>query len=150
MADTCPFWGHWYPCFGFLVTSPLGLKARVSCLIRIAEANVMYIPRDPPLVLHLLTSCWLLWRTAGPVPTYCCTSEVAGIRTRALRISRRSTDWAKAGPTRGDLNLTKKVPKSSKCMFFLLRTIKNTNPRLFNSAYIQHIAICQIRQIWQT
>ena len=24
------FWGHWYPCFGFLVTSPLGLKARVG------------------------------------------------------------------------------------------------------------------------
>ena len=50
------FWGHWYPCFGFLVTSPLGFKARVGYLIRIAEANVMYIPQDPPLVLHLLTS----------------------------------------------------------------------------------------------
>ena len=24
---------------------------------------------------------------AGPVPTYCCRGEVAGIRTRALRIS---------------------------------------------------------------
>ena len=23
------FWGHWYPCFGLLVTSPLGFKARV-------------------------------------------------------------------------------------------------------------------------
>ena len=22
--------GHWYPCFGFLVTSPLGFKARVA------------------------------------------------------------------------------------------------------------------------
>ena len=50
------FWGPWYPCFGFLVTSPLGFKARVGCLIRIAEANVMYVPRDPPLVLHLSTS----------------------------------------------------------------------------------------------
>ena len=50
------FGGHWYPFFGFLVTCPLGFKARVGCLIRIAEANVMYIPRDPPLVLHLLTS----------------------------------------------------------------------------------------------
>ena len=48
------FWGHWYPCFGFLVTSPLGFKARVgSALIRIAEANVMYISWDPPLVLHI-------------------------------------------------------------------------------------------------
>ena len=24
------FWGHWYPCYGFLVTSPLGFKARVG------------------------------------------------------------------------------------------------------------------------
>ena len=28
----------------FLVTSPLGFKARAGCLIRIAEANVMYVP----------------------------------------------------------------------------------------------------------
>ena len=27
---TCPFWGHWYPCFGFLVMFPLGFKARVD------------------------------------------------------------------------------------------------------------------------
>ena len=49
------FWGHWYPCFGFLVTSPLSFKARVgSALFAIfAEANVMYIPQDSPLVLHL-------------------------------------------------------------------------------------------------
>ena len=52
------FWGHWYPCFGFLVMSPLGFKARVgSALFAIfAEANVMYIPQDSPLVLHLPTS----------------------------------------------------------------------------------------------
>ena len=59
LADTCPFLGgHWYPCFGFLVMSPLGFKARVgSALFTIfAEANVMYIPQDSPLVLHLLTS----------------------------------------------------------------------------------------------
>ena len=59
------FWGHWYPCFGFLVTSPLGFKARVGCLIRIAEANVMYVPWDQPLVLHIadlltvsIAGCW--------------------------------------------------------------------------------------------
>ena len=27
-------WGHWYPCFGLLVTSPLGFKSRVGSLIR--------------------------------------------------------------------------------------------------------------------
>ena len=30
LADACPFWGHCYLCFGFLVTSPLGFKARVG------------------------------------------------------------------------------------------------------------------------
>ena len=56
------FWGHWYPCFGFLVMSHLGFKARVgSALFAIfAEANVMYIPQDSPLVLHLPT----FWRPA--------------------------------------------------------------------------------------
>ena len=45
LADkfTRPILGHWYPCFGFLVTSPLGFKARVFCLLQIAEANAMYI-----------------------------------------------------------------------------------------------------------
>ena len=32
------------PCFGFLVMSSLGFKARVGCLIRIAEVSVMYVP----------------------------------------------------------------------------------------------------------
>ena len=44
-ADT----NHWYPFFGFLVMSPLCF----ICLISIVEANVMYIPWDPPLVLHV-------------------------------------------------------------------------------------------------
>ena len=45
LADThVLFGGHWYPCFGFLVTSPLGFKARVgSALFAFAEENVMYI-----------------------------------------------------------------------------------------------------------
>ena len=56
LADThVHFWGHWYPCFGFLVTSPLGFKAKVGT-IYIVEVNVMYVPQDPPLVLHLPTS----------------------------------------------------------------------------------------------
>ena len=46
LADTCPFWGHSYPCFGFLVRSPLGFKARVGSALFdfFAQANVMYIP----------------------------------------------------------------------------------------------------------
>ena len=43
--------------FGFLVTSPMGFKARLgSALFAFAEANVIYIPQDSPLVLHLPTS----------------------------------------------------------------------------------------------
>ena len=47
---------------GFLVTSTLGFKARVgSALFAIfVEANIMYIPQDSLLVLHLPTS----WRPA--------------------------------------------------------------------------------------
>ena len=36
------------------------------CLIRIVEANVMYIPRDPPLVLHVPTSWWLARHQSCP------------------------------------------------------------------------------------
>ena len=56
------FGGPLVPLFGFLVTSALGFKARVgSALFAIfAEVNVMYIPQDSPLVLHLPTS----WRQA--------------------------------------------------------------------------------------
>ena len=52
------FRDHWDPCFGFLVMSPLGFKARVgSALFTIfAEVNETYIPQDSPLVLHLPTS----------------------------------------------------------------------------------------------
>ena len=40
---TCAILGHWYPCFWFLVMSPLGFKARMGCLICIA---VVYISWD--------------------------------------------------------------------------------------------------------
>ena len=32
-------WGHWYPCFGLLLTSALGLKARVDCLLFFSPAG---------------------------------------------------------------------------------------------------------------
>ena len=56
------FWGHWYPCFRFLVMFPLGFKARVgSTLCAFAQANVVYIPWDLPLVLHLPPSWQPAW-----------------------------------------------------------------------------------------
>ena len=33
LVDKCFLWGHWYPCFGLLVMSPLGFKVRVGSLI---------------------------------------------------------------------------------------------------------------------
>ena len=44
------FWGHWYPCFGLLVTSPVGLKARVGSLIWTLRRHMWYTF----LEIHLL------------------------------------------------------------------------------------------------
>ena len=48
-------WGHWYPCFGLLVTSVLGFKARVDFLL---VCSLTYMSLGSPLVRPLLTS----WR----------------------------------------------------------------------------------------
>ena len=49
-------WGHWYPCFGLLVTSPLGFKARVDPLLVCFLACVQWIPE-----IHLwCDTCWPL------------------------------------------------------------------------------------------
>ena len=84
------FWGHWYPCFGFLVTSPLGFKARVgSALFAIfAEANVMYIPQDSPLVLPLAD---LLAAGAQPVTSPTCMCR-GGTWLRFERATARTED----------------------------------------------------------
>ena len=56
------FWGPLIPCFGFMVMFPLGFKARVgSTLFIFMEANVMYIPRDLLLMLHLTTYWQPIW-----------------------------------------------------------------------------------------
>ena len=85
------FWGggggHWYPCFGFLVTSRLGFKSRVgSALFTFCggDCNV-HSPRSTSGATYAdLLAAGI---ATSPVPTYCCRGEVAGIRTRALRIS---------------------------------------------------------------
>ena len=48
-------WGHCYPCFGLLVTSPLGLKARVGSLICLI--NMWY---TFPEIHHWNNTCWLI------------------------------------------------------------------------------------------
>ena len=58
-------WGHWYPCFGLLVTSALGFKARVGSALFKLSGGVrvtLHIPWDSPLVRHLPTSWWPAWQ----------------------------------------------------------------------------------------
>ena len=63
-------WGHWYPCFGLLVMSPLGFKARVSRHIHPWQRCMCYtFPK-----IHLWCDiCWPLgdqhgsWAVLPPV-----------------------------------------------------------------------------------
>ena len=51
-------WGHWYPCFGLLVTSAMGFKARMDPL----HAFVLVWSSDSPLVQNVLTVNRSAWR----------------------------------------------------------------------------------------
>ena len=75
------------------MTSPLGFKARVgSALFAIfAEANVMYIPQDSPLVLHLPTS-WQLARSRSLPHMHVQRWDLAQTRT-CNRKNRRQTRY---------------------------------------------------------
>ena len=71
------YWGHWYPCFGFLVTSPLGFKARVgSALFALQRQMYCTFPE-----IHL-------W--------YCCisTSLCRSGRVRCLSFSSTQCSWS--------------------------------------------------------
>ena len=55
-------WGHWYPCFGLLVTSPLGFKARVGSLIRTWWRHTCYMFPE----IHIYSdTCWPLGSQHG-------------------------------------------------------------------------------------
>ena len=88
-------------CFGFLVTSPLGFKARVgSALFAIfAEANVMYIPQDSPLVLHLPTS-WQPARSRSLPHMHVQRWDLARFRTCNRTNRRRTRYHCASDPTR--------------------------------------------------
>ena len=55
-------WGYWYPCFGLLVMSPLGFKARVGSLIRAWQRHTPYT--FPEMYLWCDT-CWPLGSQYG-------------------------------------------------------------------------------------
>ena len=82
-ADTCPFWGPLVPLFW--------ISGDVSCRFQ-SQIGLPYSHCGGKHNVHSprSTSGATLagsWCAASPVPTYCCRGEVAGIRTRALRIS---------------------------------------------------------------
>ena len=91
-GHTCAFWGPLVPLFWIYGDVFSGFQSQSGfCLIRIAEANVMYIPWDPPLVLHgdLLVASVHPVLSPHTVPSR---GEVAWIRTRALRICVSQTE----------------------------------------------------------
>ena len=51
-------WGHWYTCFGLLVTSALGFNTRMEPLTCMLHRLCTMDTTDSPLVWHLLTSWW--------------------------------------------------------------------------------------------
>ena len=55
LSDICPILGPLVPLFWISGDVSSGFQSQSGfCLIRrIAKANVMYIPGDPPLVLHV-------------------------------------------------------------------------------------------------
>ena len=65
------FWGHWYPCFGFLVTSPLGFKARVGSAL-----FAIFAEADSPRFTSHATLADLLVAGAQPVTSPHACAEV--------------------------------------------------------------------------
>ena len=66
IIQNCPTFGPLVPLFWISGDISSGFQSQSGfCLIPIAEANVMYIPWDPPLVLHLPTS----WQPASQAVT---------------------------------------------------------------------------------
>ena len=84
--------GHWYPCFGLLVASPLGFKVRVTSLIHAWQRHMCYIFPEIHLLLAIMA--------AKPSHPHTCKALV-GLKTgsyhaaaHSMRSGRRSTDWA--------------------------------------------------------
>ena len=101
LADThVLFWGHWYPCFGFLVTSPLGFKARVGSALFafcVGECNVHSLRSTSGAILANLV--------AASTQLVLSPHIVADVRLLGFELVlteylwvRRSTNWAKPGP----------------------------------------------------
>ena len=51
-------WGHWHPCFGFLVMSPQGFKARVGSALFTLSRGVHYTFPEIHLWWYALQTSW--------------------------------------------------------------------------------------------
>ena len=66
-------WGHWYPCFGLLVTSPMGFKARVGSALFALGGGVRNIHS--------------LWFTSGATPLPVYNASIAASHLPHMRVS---------------------------------------------------------------
>ena len=101
------------------MTSPVGFKARGALFAIFAEANVMYIPQDSPLVLHLLTS----WRPAHSQSLphmHVQRWDLAQIRTCNRTNTRRTRYHCASDPTCYDLFLQERGSEALP-LFFIIR-----------------------------
>ena len=94
LTDTCPFCflGPLVPLFWISGDVSSGFQSQSGfCLICFfAEANVMCIPWDPPLVLHVLTS-W--WPAAQPVTSPHASAEVGlGLGLNGQSLGQKKND----------------------------------------------------------
>ena len=77
-------WDHWYPCFGLMVTSPLGFKARVGSLIGAWRRRTCYTFPDTFKVVVISRGC--LWSFARIMWTwdFCFNWTVKGVKACQL------------------------------------------------------------------
>ena len=95
-------WGRGYPCFGLLVMSPLGFKARVSSPINSLGSGIMSYMFQSHLWCN---TCWSLGRQHGgqpvllhiPTSRHWWGSKLGSLilpLPHSVRPGRCSTDWA--------------------------------------------------------
>ena len=83
-------WGHWNPCFGLLVTSPLGFKTRVGNLV-CAWWRCYTLPE-----IHLWCKiCWFLSGLHGSWAAITCEQALVELETRTYCARDECcTNWA--------------------------------------------------------
>ena len=78
------FWGHWYPCFGILVVSPLGFKTKAHCGSKCNIHSLRFTSGATHCQPLEIQHCAILTRFISCLRILlCCTSDP---RTRSHRI----------------------------------------------------------------